>query len=84
MRLEGQPDRTALDHGQQLHHPRDRLLVAPGLSLAAREAEALAGLKSATVLWRTGKTGNCQVVVTAEYSADEPTESRPLNWPVSG
>ena len=30
------------------------------------------------------KVGNCQVVVTAEYSADEPTESRPLHWPVSG
>lgn len=30
-----------------------------------------------------GKIGNCQVVVTAEYIADEPTRSDPLHWPVS-
>jgi SRSO17 transposase len=31
-----------------------------------------------------GKIANCQVVVTAEYVADEPTSSSPLHWPVSG
>lgn len=31
-----------------------------------------------------GKIGNCQVTVTAEYIADEPTRSDPLHWPVSG
>lgn len=30
-----------------------------------------------------GKIGNCQIVVTAEYIADEPTRSDPLHWPVS-
>ena len=30
-----------------------------------------------------GKIANCQVVVTAGYSVDESTESRPLHWPVS-
>jgi SRSO17 transposase len=29
-----------------------------------------------------GKIGNCQVIVTAEYIADEPTRSDPLHWPV--
>lgn len=31
-----------------------------------------------------GKIANCQVVVTAEYVADEPTFSSPLHWPISG
>src|SRR5215210_1120650 len=31
-----------------------------------------------------GKRANCQVVVIAEYVADEPESSRPLHWPVSG
>jgi SRSO17 transposase len=30
-----------------------------------------------------GKVGNCQVVVSAEYVADDPTSARPLHWPVS-
>src|SRR5918994_274114 len=30
------------------------------------------------------KRANCQVVVSAEYVADEPESSRPLHWPVSG
>jgi SRSO17 transposase len=30
-----------------------------------------------------GKRANCQVVVSAEYVADEPESSRPLHWPVS-
>jgi SRSO17 transposase len=29
-----------------------------------------------------GKRANCQVVVSAEYVADEPESSRPLHWPV--
>jgi SRSO17 transposase len=31
-----------------------------------------------------GKRANCQVVVSAQYLADEPESSRPLHWPVSG
>src|SRR5215204_1585163 len=31
-----------------------------------------------------GKVANCQVVVSAEYVAEEPESSRPLHWPVSG
>lgn len=30
-----------------------------------------------------GKVGNCQVVVTAEYMADELHSSTPLHWPVA-
>jgi SRSO17 transposase len=29
-----------------------------------------------------GKIGNCQVVVSAEYAADEPGSTAPLHWPV--
>src|SRR5512133_2255592 len=29
------------------------------------------------------KVGNCQVVVSAEYAADEPTSSTPIHWPLS-
>jgi SRSO17 transposase len=31
-----------------------------------------------------GKRANCQVVVSAQYVADEPESPRPLHWPVSG
>jgi SRSO17 transposase len=31
-----------------------------------------------------GKRANCQVVVSAQYVAEEPESSRPLHWPVSG
>ena len=31
-----------------------------------------------------GKRANCQVVVSAQYVADESESSRPLHWPVSG
>src|SRR2546422_1263862 len=30
-----------------------------------------------------GKIGNCQVVVSAEYLADDPSSSTPFHWPVS-
>lgn len=30
-----------------------------------------------------GKVANCQVVVTAQYMADEPASSQPIHWPVS-
>ncbi|MBA2712543.1 MAG: IS701 family transposase [Rubrobacteraceae bacterium] len=31
-----------------------------------------------------GKVANCQVVVSAQYVADEPGSRSPLHWPVSG
>jgi SRSO17 transposase len=31
-----------------------------------------------------GKIANCQVVVSAQYVADEPESQTPLHWPVSG
>lgn len=31
-----------------------------------------------------GKRANCQVVVSAEYVADQPSSNSPLHWPVSG
>lgn len=30
-----------------------------------------------------GKQGNCQIVVSAEYVADDPTTQAPLHWPVT-
>jgi SRSO17 transposase len=30
-----------------------------------------------------GKQGNCQIVVSAEYVADDPQTSAPLHWPVT-
>jgi SRSO17 transposase len=30
-----------------------------------------------------GKIGNCQVVVSAEFLADDPASSTPFHWPVS-
>jgi SRSO17 transposase len=31
-----------------------------------------------------GKIANCQIVVSAEYVADEPSSNTPLHWPVCG
>jgi len=62
--------------------PRDGLLIIDdtGLPKKGKHSPGVARQYCGAL----GKIGNCQVVVTAEYSADEPTESRPLHWPVSG
>ena len=31
-----------------------------------------------------GKIANCQILVSAEYVADEPSSNTPLHWPISG
>ena len=61
--------------------PRDGLLVLDdtGLPKQGRASAGVARQYSGTL----GKIGNCQVVVTAEYVADEPRRSDPVHWPVS-
>ena len=31
-----------------------------------------------------GKISNCQVVVSAEYAEDDPSQTRPMHWPITG
>jgi len=50
-----------------------------GLPKQGRASVGVARQYSGTL----GKVGNCQVVVSAEYVADEPASSTPLHWPVS-
>jgi SRSO17 transposase len=58
-----------------------------GLLILDDTGQAKKGSKSAGVARQysgtLGKVGNCQVVVTGEYAADEVSESRPLHWPVT-
>jgi SRSO17 transposase len=55
------------------------LLDDTGLPKKGKSSAGVARQYSGTL----GKIANCQVVVTAEYVADEPGESKPLHWPVS-
>lgn len=50
-----------------------------GLPKQGRASVGVARQYSGTL----GKVGNCQVVVSGEYVADDPTTGRPLHWPVS-
>ena len=58
-----------------------------GLLILDDTGQGKKGTKSAGVARQysgtLGKVGNCQVVVTGEYAADEAGESRPLHWPVT-
>jgi SRSO17 transposase len=58
-----------------------------GLLILDDTGQAKKGNKSAGVARQysgtLGKVGNCQVVVTGEYAADEAGESKPLHWPVT-
>jgi len=58
-----------------------------GLLILDDTGQAKKGAKSAGVARQysgtLGKVGNCQVVVTGEYAADEAGESRPLHWPIT-
>src|SRR5262249_50157964 len=79
-------DALALDEGrvQQLlaAHPSTAgvlVLDDTGLPKKGAESVGVAAQYSGTL----GKIGNCQVVVSAEYLADDPASSSPFHWPVS-
>ena len=62
--------------------PRDAILILDDTGLP-KKGKHSPGRRARQYCGALGKIGNCQVIVTAEYSADEPTESSPLHWPVS-
>src|SRR6266567_4244210 len=79
-------DVTALDearvkHLLSIHPPTAGVLVFDdtGLPKKGTESVGVAAQYSGTL----SKIGNCQVVVSAEYLADDPTSSTPFHFPVS-
>ena len=64
-----------------LHPVTDGILVFDdtGLPKKGSASVGVAPQYSGTL----GKIGNCQVVVSAEYLADDPASSTPFHWPVS-
>lgn len=79
-------DALALDEArvQQLlaaHPPTAGVLVLDdtGLPKKGSGSVGVAAQDSGTL----GKIGNCQVVVSAAYLADDPASSSPFHWPVS-
>ncbi len=65
----------------ELHPVTDGILVFDdtGLPKKGSASVGVAPQYSGTL----GKIGNCQVVVSAEYLADDPASSTPFHWPVS-
>src|SRR5215472_9721316 len=63
------------------HPPTAGVLVFDdtGLPKKGTESVGVAAQYSGTL----GKIGNCQVVVSAEYLADDPSSSSPFHWPLS-
>ncbi len=79
-------DALALDEARvkrllAIHPPTAGILVLDDTGLPKKGAESVgvAAQYSGTL----GKIGNCQVVVSAEYLADDPASSTPFHWPVS-
>jgi SRSO17 transposase len=79
-------DQLALDEARvkrllALHPVTDGILVFDdtGLPKQGSASVGVAPQYSGTL----GKIGNCQVVVSAEYLADDPASSTPVHWPVS-
>ena len=64
-----------------IHPPKAGVLVFDdtGLPKKGSESVGVAAQDSGTL----GKIGNCQVVVSAEYLADDPASSTPFHFPVS-
>jgi SRSO17 transposase len=79
-------DALALDEARvkqllAIHPPTAGILVLDDTGLPKKGTESV-GVEpqySGTL----GKIGNCQVVVSAEYLADDPASSTPFHWPVS-
>src|SRR6266571_8890897 len=79
-------DAQALDEARvkqllAIHPPTAGVLVFDDTGLPKKGTESV-GVEpqySGTL----GKIGNCQVVVSAEYLADDPVSSTPFHWPVS-
>jgi SRSO17 transposase len=65
----------------KLHPVTDGILVFDdsGLPKKGTASVGVAPQYSGTL----GKIGNCQVVVSAEFLADDPASSTPFHWPVS-
>ena len=65
----------------ELHPVTDGILVFDdtGLPKQGTASVGVAPQYSGTL----GKIGNCQVVVSAEFLADDPASSTPFHWPVS-
>src|SRR5579859_6991081 len=65
----------------ELHPVTDGVLVFDdtGLPKKGTASVGVAPQYSGTL----GKIGNCQVVVSAEFLADDPASSTPFHWPVS-
>ncbi len=79
-------DATALDEARvkrllAIQPPTSGVLVFDdtGLPKQGTESVGVEPQYSGTL----GKIGNCQVVVSAEYLADDPASSTPFHWPVS-
>ena len=79
-------DALALDEARvkrllAIHPPRGGVLVFDdtGLPKKGTESVGVAAQYSGTL----GKIGNCQVVVSAQYLADDPASSSPFHFPVS-
>jgi SRSO17 transposase len=79
-------DPLALDEARvkrllALHPVTDGILVFDdtGLPKKGSASVGVAPQYSGTL----GKIGNCQVVVSAEYLADDPASSTPFHWPLS-
>lgn len=65
----------------ELHPVTDGILIFDdtGLPKKGSASVGVAPQYSGTL----GKIGNCQVVVSAEFLADDPAKSTPFHWPVS-
>jgi SRSO17 transposase len=65
----------------ELHPVTDGILIFDdtGLPKQGTASVGVAPQYSGTL----GKIGNCQVVVSAEYLADDPASSTPFHWPLS-
>jgi SRSO17 transposase len=64
-----------------IHPPKAGVLVFDDTGLPKKGTESV-GVE-AQYSGTLGKIGNCQVVVSAEYLADDPASSTPFHWPVS-
>ncbi len=74
-------DEARVKHLLEVHPVSDGILVFDdtGLPKKGSASVGVAPQYSGTL----GKIGNCQVVVSAEYLADDPASSTPFHWPVS-